>query len=80
MKFEYARVNRSGNVVVIIRSHEKIHKEDAEAFYKQFKVPVGIVNQGILTDYFPKPYPLLFDKLGDLTRYDWKEITLGILD
>jgi hypothetical protein len=80
MKFEYARVNRSGNVVVIIRSDEKIHQEDVEAFYKQFKVPIGIVNKEILTEFFPKPYPLLFDNLGDLNRYDWKEITLGILD
>jgi len=76
MKYEYARINRLGNVIVILRSDEKIYGEEAAAFYQQFKVPIGVVNQGILTDFFPKPYPLLFDKLGDLSRYDWKEVSL----
>jgi hypothetical protein len=76
MKYEYARINRLGNVVVVIRSDERIYTEQAEGFYKLFKVPIGILNQGIFTDFFPKPYPLLFDKLGDLSRYDWKEIPM----
>ena len=76
MKCEYARINRLGNVVVIVRSDERIYGEQAKELYEQFKVPIGILNQGIFTDFFPKPYPSLFDKLGDLTRYEWKEITL----
>ncbi len=76
MKYEYVRINRLGNVVVIVRSDKRIYREEAEAFYEQFKVPIGILNQGVFTDFFPKPYPLLFDKLGDLTRYNWKEIIL----
>lgn len=78
MNYEYARINRSGNVVVILRADERIYPEDAHAFYIHFKVPIGIVNQGVLTDYFPKPYPLLFDKVGDLSRYEWKEIRLSL--
>ncbi|QHT66682.1 hypothetical protein GXP67_08425 [Rhodocytophaga rosea] len=78
MKYEYARINRLGNVIVILRADEKIYLEDAQAFYFHFKVPIGIVNQGVLTDFFPKPYPLLFDRVGDLSRYEWKEIVLSL--